>query len=176
MVVRSCLFIPLLLLSWIFAHAASETASICSGPEQTIVRFLNTQSKGDFYIQGWRWHTMSLVHEAGRLHQLATQLAALPEEEAEETKKSPLSSNHLTDLRKATEYTVDFNMRGLHKIERDVFFPWVRAKTHSIQKEEPEVSRAFDTVLNELDQERNGLESLGSSLVSSYSFCCVSRL
>jgi hypothetical protein len=169
MVVRSFLFVSLLLLSLIFVHAASESAHFCSGAEQTISRYLETQSEtgSDFYIQGWRWHTMSLVHEAGRLHELASRLAALPENEGETQKASSSSSNHLSDLQTAAEYTIGFNMRGLHKIERDVFFPWVRTKTQSLQKEEPEVSRAFDTVLNEFDQERRGLESLGSLLVRS---------
>lgn len=161
MVVRPSLFVPLLLLSLAFVYASSESAPFCSGAEQTIARYLELQAKGDFYIQGWRWHTMSLVHEAGRLNQLASRLSDLPQEGETEN----ASSNHLMSLQTATEYTVDFNMRGLHKIERDVFFPWVRSKTQSIQKIEPEISRAFDTILNEFDRERNVLESLGSVLV-----------
>jgi hypothetical protein len=109
---------------------------------------------GKFHVQGWRWHTMSLVREAGRLQKLAsTMLASCPAED-------------LTALRGAAEYVVGFNMKGLHKIEKDLFFPWARRKFTTIG--ESDVATAFSVVMDQLESDRKTIEQLGTSLVSSF--------
>jgi hypothetical protein len=143
--------------------------------ENILTRFFRTIPTGSsststkFHIQGWRWHTMSLVHEARRLHQLATKL--LPQQQQHPTTTTTTASRtpNFVDLQTVAEYTVDFNMRALHRIERDLFFPWIRKKTRSVA--EQDVVHALDAVLNQLDKDRNRMESLGSLLVSSFCFC-----
>jgi len=139
---------------------AVDRRSLASA-ESKINRYLkedgDSAAAGEFYIQGWRWHTMSLAREAGRLEKLAQRIhARLPATTAAETES----------LKKAADYVVDFNMKGLHKIERDIFFPWVRWKVGSSLKG-TEVPSAFDTLMDRLDSDRRKIEGLGKSLVSS---------
>ena len=113
------------------------------------------QAEGRFYVQGWRWHTMSLVHEAGRLHRLAAQtLLTKPED----------GDKNLSALQVAADYVVGFNMKGLHSIEKDLFFPWVRESTSKALPEKG-VRRAMDNVVDQLESDRQILEARGASLV-----------
>jgi len=138
---------------------AVDRRSLASA-EANIQRYLEEcgdENPGEFYIQGWRWHTMSLAREASRLQRLAQKIqirSATPTE--------------TEALRKAADYVVDFNMRGLHKIERDIFFPWVRKKVGSESSLNGSgVPSAFETLMDCLDSDRRNIEGLGKSLVSS---------
>lgn len=144
--------------------AASVADNVCELPysggnqgklaaaEDRINQYLDsTESKGKFHVQGWRWHTMSLVREAGRLQKLALKMQSSPPED-------------LTGLRDAADYVVGFNMKGLHKIEKDLFFPWVRGKMTSVG--ESDLAKAFGDVMDELESDRKTIEQLGASLVS----------
>ena len=86
---------------------------------------------------------MSLVREADRLCELA--------------RRSP---DDLTSLSQAADYVVGFNMKGLHKVESELFFPWVRKKV-----KESTVSKAFETVMDRLELEQRKMHQLGVSLV-----------
>ncbi|KAL3907327.1 MAG: hypothetical protein SGILL_008923 [Bacillariaceae sp.] len=101
----------------------------------------------NFQIHGWRWHTRSLIREVGRLHKLAL-------------KTNPSSVQKLQD---ATEYVIDFNLRGLHNIETDLFFPWIRQQLTSRPKEQS-VSKAFASVMDELEQDRVQVAQLGRTI------------
>jgi len=128
--------------------------------EATLRNYLESSSPnqtGKFYVQGWRWHTMSLVRESSRLQEFARNLTP---DEAEDVDK-------LSALKTATDYVVGFNMKGLHSIEKDLFFPWVREKTCNAV-EEKDVCRAIKDVMDGLESDRQKLESVGASLVSSY--------
>lgn len=139
------------------AHAKNNenTSSNCltrTEAQEQLRSFLqNDDPKGTtavFHIQGWRWHTMSLLHEAERLHQLAVR-----------------RSNDSTAVAQAIEYVVGFQMKALHKIETDLFFPWVRQKVQS-KNHHPEVTSALNVLLDELEELRQSVETLGSQLVS----------
>lgn len=114
--------------------------------------FESSETSRKFSIQGWRWHTMSLIREARRLHQLAVQLEDVDN-----------SSDLPAGLKTFADYTVHFNMRGLHRIEKDLFFPWVRSKTKNVP--DKDVAGAFDAILDHLERDRQRLETLGVSLV-----------
>lgn len=135
------------------SDATLEECSIRGGAasEGLINDFLSDQdsSLDDFHIHGWRWHTMSLVREAGRLHKLA-QRANVEES--------------IIPLEQATDYVIGFNLKGLHKIEADLFFPWMREKLTSIQQ--PNLSSAFATVMDQLESDRKMVAKLGDSIVS----------
>ena len=141
-----------------------EAPSVCShlaDAEAQIQLYLESSSSsssatsGAFHVQGWRWHTMSLVLEARRLHQLAVRLLQQQQQDDD--------ASDLSALQTVADYTVNFNLRGLHRIEKDLFFPWVRSKTKTIR--EKDVVRAFDDVLDQLERDRQRIESLGASLV-----------
>jgi hypothetical protein len=118
--------------------------------ESLIDEFLSDKelSLDDFHVHGWRWHTMSLVREAGRFHKLAVRS----------------KSDSALALQEASDYVIGFNLKGLHKIEATLFFPWMREKLTSIEKSE--LSSAFATVMDELELDRQKMAELGDSIVS----------
>jgi hypothetical protein len=141
----------------------NEKSSLPASAEVTIARYLKTVSTGsdDFYIQGWRWHTLSLGREAGRLQKLAERL------------HHSFDSNNvdLTAVKNAADYVVGFNMNGLHKIEKDLFFPWVRSKISSLK--EKEVKGAVGALMDQLDLGREAIKTFGKSVVSGIDDSCL---
>jgi hypothetical protein len=111
----------------------------------------SSPSLGKFHVQGWRWHTMSLIREASRLQRLASKLNC----DSTSEKDTPV-------LKDAIDYVVGFNMKGLHSIERDLFFPWVRKKLQA----DKNLGKYFEPVLNQLEMDRRKVENLGAQLVS----------
>ena len=98
-----------------------------------------------FHIQGWRWHTMSLAREAERLHQLTVRRC-----------------NDTSAVTRAVNYVVGFNMKALHRIEKELFFPWVRQQ---VQTKNPAVGSALMVVMDQLEELRTSVAKLGSQLV-----------
>jgi hypothetical protein len=101
-----------------------------------------------FHIHGWRWHTRSLIREVGRLHALALK-TNLP---------------NVEHIQKATEYVIGFNLRGLHKIEADLFFPWMRQQLTLLPRDS-DLSNAFAAVMTELEEDRLKVSRLGESIL-----------
>ncbi|GAX12679.1 hypothetical protein FisN_UnNu037 [Fistulifera solaris] len=97
-----------------------------------------------FQIQGWRWHTMSLARQAERLQQLAV--------------RRPHDTAVIT---RAVQHVVNFNMKALHQIETDLFFPWVRKQ---IATKNPAIGSAIHVVLEELEELRQSVQILGSQM------------
>ncbi|KAG7353418.1 hypothetical protein IV203_002773 [Nitzschia inconspicua] len=123
-----------------------------SGEKEVIRKYLESMgstatSLDKFHIHGWRWHTRSLIRETGRLHTLAS--------------KTSLPNAIL--LQEATDYVVNFNLRGLHKVEADLFFPWMRKQLTSLPQSS-EVSRAFSSVMTELENGRLTVSQLGKTI------------
>lgn len=124
--------------------------------KQELERYLQSlgsaaTSLDNFYVHGWRWHTRSLIREVGRLHKLALK-TSLP---------------NATSLQAAAEYVIDFNLRGLHKIETDLFFPWMRKQLTSIRNNNLETSKAFAAVMTELEGDRVHVAKLGREILQS---------
>eukprot|EP00980_Cylindrotheca_fusiformis_P014503 scaffold3875_cov123-Cylindrotheca_fusiformis.AAC.23 len=116
-----------------------------SEEESKIHQFLSEKelSMEKFHVHGWRWHTMSLVREAGRLQKLAERLS---------------SDDECAPLRQAADYVVGFNMKGLHKIEAGLFFPWMRQKLTSIQQKD--LASAFGSIMDGLENDRKKIALL----------------
>lgn len=134
-----------------------------AGAEGVIHAFLSGNGQGGssldhFHIHGWRWHTMSLVREVGRLKKLAGRAFSKGD-----------SSSLGAPLEQAVDYVVGFNLKGLHKIEADLFFPWMRKKLTSV--ESSNLSNAFATMMDQLESDRKMVAKLGESIVS-WSFRC----
>lgn len=144
-----------------------------------------------FYIHGWRWHTLSLGRDARRLAQLATHyhhhtFALLQKKQQEQEEEGVTTTNVFADLQKATDHTVNFNMKGLHQIEQEVFFPWVRRvvvesillsmKNNNNKNEKSAVAtttqqqqqqqRRLVATMDRLEQYQRRLHELGRALVS----------
>lgn len=125
-------------------------------------------SQPQFHIQGWRWHTMSLIRESSRLQKAAQKLIAIRSSSSAILDSKDNDNDDWNDFTKAASYVVNFNMKGLHKIEKTLFFPWVRQRISQLAKaqERPQVATAFGTIMDHLERQRRTVEQLGSELVS----------
>ena len=111
-----------------------------------------------FHVHGWRWHTASLIREARRLCNLA-QRAQLAE--------SGKALDDMTQaLHQAADYVVGFNMKGLHRIEADLMFPWMREKLTTDRSMPVEASKGFANAMSQLERDRKKLAALGQAIVS----------
>jgi hypothetical protein len=171
-VCRGLWFVAMLLLTRV-SHGAASNATSKSPWQRWLSRQSSPQSfqasslkdalasfqesLESFHVHGWRWHTMSLIRESTRLQKLAKQ-----------------ASNQClgeTDLLSAVDYVVGFNMRGLHAIERDVFFPWVRSQFMTrLQKdasiEANKLTASLEGLLDDLERDVKSMEVIGQSMVS----------
>lgn len=149
----------------------------------------------EFYIHGWRWHTMSLIREASRLSKTSQKLMALAATDNNASVVVNKEDDWIADFIKAADYVVNFNMRGLHKIEKTLFFPWTRQRIisqltalsdaaaiashhqqqqqqHSLQQHQ-DVATAFGIIMNHLESERATVEQLGVQVVRMYMFFSI---
>ena len=142
--------------------------NVSSNAEDTLRQYLQEAGQaGKFYVQGWRWHTLSVKREAERLQRLAEQMES--------------EGVDLPRLRKAADYVVDFNLKALHRVEA-MFFPKMRDWMKDSKEVKPEVISAFKEVLSSLEADNKKLAALGKSIVSAAKFaiesakCCCIRL
>jgi hypothetical protein len=131
----------------------------------------NNGGRGDeFLIQGWRWHTMALAREATRLYRLTQLVMAKNHSSSSDDLEAENPESAAVDaeaLRRAAEYVVGFNMKGLHRIERDLFFPWVQEQVvDPLARSDRDMSSAVRVVMDQLDHQRRTIDKLGQSLVS----------
>jgi hypothetical protein len=136
-------------------NSCAEASQI--NPQAVLGDFLQAHSseaerrnhKSNFHIQGWRWHTLSLIREGRRLERFL----------------SPASRN-IDDTEKqqaVVDYVVDFNMRGLHQIEGKLFFPWVRQRISD--RAPTHIAQAFGTIMDQLEDQRLSMAAVGQTLV-----------
>ena len=105
---------------------------------------------------------MSLVREANCLRKLTQTLDEILDDEATTAK--------LVTIQSAVDYVVGFNMKGLHKIEKDLFFPWVKEKTCDAV-EEKAICSAITDLMEKLESDRQKLELVGAMLVRKFRRC-----
>lgn len=123
--------------------------------EDTLRRcLLEAKEAGKFHVQGWRWHTMSVLREAQRLQKLAKNMEGGQELD-------------VTRLQKAADYVVDFNLKALHRVEA-MFFPWMRQRMGDSKIAQPEMVKAFNSVVENLEKDQRRLAQLGKSITHSF--------
>lgn len=126
---------------------------LASDKSSTILDFLKANApQRRFRIQGWRWHTMSLIREAHLLSGAA----------AMEACDAQL-------LFKAAEYVIDFNMKGLHRVENEVFFPWIEQKLSGVGSNG--VREAFLITFDQVKTDQKKACELGKSIVRFRNVC-----
>lgn len=125
-----------------------------SSAQATVYGFLanGQQAEGTFKIQGWRWHTLSLVRELLLLKEFASSL----------TKDQ--DDNIFESLEKAVDYVIGFNMKGLHRVENELFFPWLEEKLSLV--EDLPTRNAFLDVFEYAVAQQKKIAELGATLVS----------
>jgi hypothetical protein len=119
----------------------------------------NNNLHENFHIHGWRWHTMSLIHETRRLHQSIIKI-----QQREEESLVQQHDDHVKAIQTVVQYVVDFNMRGLHRIENDIFFPTVQQRVQQSILPKDVIS-AFTTIIKQFDSDRKYVQTLGSTMV-----------
>lgn len=127
--------------------------------QKLILDFLNANTSGNFHIQGWRWHFMSLIRDTDRFTRLAEYLMQ--------------NEDDLGVLETAAEFVVNFNMAGLHRVEEKMFVGWLRDNLSVGGVQEfcdngTEVARAFREVIDTVDEHRVQSSRMGKELVSAY--------
>lgn len=122
-------------------------------------------SKDRFHVQGWRWHTLSLVRDARRLENLAIRKLSA----------GAVGENETPGLEKAATHVVDFNMAGLHRIENDLFFPWMREKLCSDDAQD-HVRNAFKEILDRFDEDRRHVAKLGQAVMEQAKIASSSKV
>jgi len=128
-----------------------------------------------FHIHGWRWHSLSLLRDFTRLEKLALKLSS-------PTSTIPLSTRH-DQITKAIHHVIGFNWIGLYRIEKQVFFPFLREKL--LKKQEPlkplltiqdgnatlleshssRIQNYIDVVLKQMEDSRSRIDTISKELV-----------
>jgi hypothetical protein len=146
--------------------SARTDASACNkdNAEKEIQDFLSIESssppKGDtFYIQGWRWHTLSLIRDSDRLQKFANSLI---QKGGQQNK----SQEKLQSLNQAVDHVIDFNLKGLQRIENDIFFPWLRQKLINEDAVGADAKKAFRNVIDGVDCDRKRIDEIASKIRS----------
>jgi hypothetical protein len=157
----------------LICHINDSDFTAVQEAENVIKAFIfDRDSNDEFHIHGWKWHTMSLIHESRRLNRMATGLHDRHQHHLAQREEDEGDKTDALALQTVADYTIDFNMRGLHRIENEVFFPMLRQRTSSAtaisEKDKEAVTAAITTVLNKLDKDRKEVELLGTSLVRSF--------
>lgn len=80
----------------------------------------------NFHFHGWRWHTLSIVRDSSRLSVFARKCQSLLQKN-DDNNMGKLQQQRL-ELQKAVDHVIDFNLKGLQRIEGNVFFPWLKEK------------------------------------------------
>lgn len=129
--------------------------------EKTILQYLSSekQGTGKFHLYGWRWHTMSLIQETERLCKLAQCFQ----------KKESLSAvddNQIANLKKSVDYVLDFNLKGMTRVENEVMIPFLRQQFGGHNNG---VQQSLDTIIDHLEIEQQKLSKLGLQLSSQIS-------
>jgi len=141
-------------------ESGQEIESNLMSAEETLTKFLDKKgSSGDgkFYVHGWRWHTMSLLRDAGRLEKLAYRMSLQSHNNDDDDCDN-------SSLERASRHVVDFNMKGLHRIETDLAFPWLEKKLsadNNCLEIDENIANAFSTLLNRLSEDRQKIAQLG---------------
>lgn len=131
---------------------------------------VNQQSsdhRPNFLIQGWRWHTLSLIRDLERLRLFS-------EDVSSNLSAGRISEDDMKPFQSAFDFVIDFNMVALYRIEEKTFFPWLQKKvlTSSMSRYIPdaesvkEFRQAFVVILDYLAEERNKIKNIGQTLVS----------
>lgn len=136
-------------------NSCQEDFKISTQNEQIIHDFLSSNSyDGEkFYIQGWRWHTLSLVRDSFRLSNYAQDIL-------QDTTQAKLQA-----LCTAAMHVINFNLKGLQRIEDDTFFPWMRQKISNSNLSR-NTRDALEQFIDEVDVDRKKVNDLAIAMAS----------
>lgn len=74
------------------------------------------QGERKFLINGWRWHTASVIRDLNRFENV------LVESEKQQVQTEDISKR----ISKCFSFVFDFNWKACMRVERELFFPWLQ--------------------------------------------------
>lgn len=83
------------------------------------------QSDRDFLINGWRWHTKSVLRDISRFSLIIDDtINRLNNKKSKNTNTSnKLQKDRIRDCH---NFVMNFNWKALMRVEREIFFPWLQ--------------------------------------------------
>mmetsp|Transcript_5896 Transcript_5896/g.13004 ORF Transcript_5896/g.13004 Transcript_5896/m.13004 type:complete len:351 (+) Transcript_5896:142-1194(+) len=78
------------------------------------------KAEREFVIHGWRWHTMSVLRDLDRLELLLCDVLSRQQEALRDFASSRCTLERITA---GHDFTCNFNMRALQRVEEDIFVP-----------------------------------------------------
>ena len=121
-----------------------------------------------FQIHGWRWHRMAVLHELKHL------LTMVRVQQNEQQQQQHQYNNHeyftVSPFWNCTkdwiQHSIGFTMNGLHRVETQLFFPWLHAQlSQHFSNENLEIRNALKEILEKVESLQNQLEQQGQTLV-----------
>jgi len=104
-------------------------------------------SERNFLINGWRWHTISVIRDIDRFVAI---IKVLKLKSTQVANIAIGSSDSLIPLQ-CFEFVCNFNWKALRKVESEIFFPWLRnmlLASNQMSKNEP-IEYLFSSVLRQ---------------------------
>jgi len=91
-------------------------------------------SEREFIVNGWRWHTMSVLRDLSRFRAVVGSLQSKFKEKHKKSLDGHLSENELLNVQlqqvnkviSCFDFVCGFNWKALIKVETKIFFPWLR--------------------------------------------------
>ncbi len=108
-------------------HFASPQFVEMEDVEHLLIQAPISVSQRVFLINGWRWHTMSVVRDLRRLSSVANQIRKQLKSIIHIDKSIESSSANYDKLIGSYSFVYKFNWCALMQVERELFFPWLRS-------------------------------------------------
>lgn len=105
-------------------------------------------SERNFLINGWRWHTISVIRDIDRFVSVMRKLRNFYENDSE-IKNNKLTNANIIPL-KCFDFVCGFNWKALRRVETELFFPWLKSMISSDNASKAEaVDYLFANVLRQ---------------------------
>lgn len=146
----------------------------------------------NFHFHGWRWHTLSIVRDSSRLSEYARKCRSMLQKNDSDNSNYDSSDNETAykmdmdnikqqqgELQKAVDHVINFNLKGLQRIEGNVFFPWLKEKLtnnamlsqynqkdigRDSRSSTANLSEAFKLVIDNIEADKEKVVSIAESI------------
>ena len=84
----------------------------------------------DFLINGWRWHTKSVLRDISRFINIIDETVVGMNLKSNKTSKKndtmKLDKVQKERIQECFNFVMNFNWKALMRVEREIFFPWLQ--------------------------------------------------
>lgn len=82
------------------------------------------KDKRKFVINGWRWHTISVLYDLDRYLNIIKKAIDISDDTIE-SKSTIEYENYISKIYPCCNFVCKFNLYGLHKVEKEIFIPFL---------------------------------------------------